>query len=209
MNAEDMAEPMNLHTSKWLLQMAKQKKCAVMGSVIIKEHLEFFNRILFATPDGDLFEYDKKHLFTFAGENDYYTAGTEIVTIEYKGWKIRPLICYDLRFPVWSRNTEKNPYDLLVYVANWPKPRISAWSSLLNARAVENAAYCIGINRTGKDDLEIEYNGQSAVHDYMGNKILDCGEQEGIYHTDLSYQKLISFRQKFPVLKDQDKFTLS
>ncbi len=208
MNTEKLAEPMNLHSFKWMQKMAAQKKSVICGSLIIKENSKVFNRLIWMNPDGSYSQYDKKHLFTFAGEHEHFNAGNERLIVEYKGWKILPLICYDLRFPVWSRNVKTDTYDLVFYVANWPEVRVSAWSSLLKARAVENASYCIGLNRIGVDGKGLNYNGQSAAYDHLGNVLFEAKDADGIFHITLSAEKLKAYRKKFPVLEDQDDFKL-
>lgn len=171
MQAEAVAETMQGQTMLWLQSLAKARKCAITGSLIVTEDGKFYNRMVFVFPTGEVQQYDKRHLFTLAGENVVFTAGTEKIIIEYKGWKICPLICYDLRFPVFSRNTEN--YDLLIYVANWPKTRINAWDTLLKARAIENMSYTIGVNRLGVDGTNLEYVGHSQIVDYLGNSVLE------------------------------------
>lgn len=155
---------------------------------------------------GEIQFYNKRHLFTLAGEEKIYTAGKEKLIIDYLGWKICPLICYDLRFPVFSRNTEE--YDVLLYVANWPKVRINAWDSLLKARAIENISYTIGVNRVGIDNNKLEYNGHSQIIDFSGNYIIENQENEGIYITTLHKSSLLEFRNKFGFLNDRDAFTV-
>jgi predicted amidohydrolase len=155
---------------------------------------------------GEIQQYDKRHLFTLAGEDLVFTAGTSKVVIEYQGWKICPLICYDLRFPVFSRNTEN--YDLLIYVANWPKTRINAWDTLLQARAIENMSYTIGVNRLGVDDNNLEYVGHSQVVDYLGNPVIEPQTTEGVFITELDKDSLRETRKKLNFLKDQDLFKL-
>ena len=159
MTPSHIAESMDGTTIQWLKNLARQKKTAITGSLIVKEQEQFYNRLVFIFPDGTLEWYDKRHLFSLAGEEKVYTKGKEKCIIEYKDWKICPLICYDLRFPVFSRNVEA--YDLLIYVANWPKPRINAWNALLKARAIENMVYTVGVNRIGTDANELEYTGSS------------------------------------------------
>ncbi|KAA3632908.1 MAG: amidohydrolase, partial [Bacteroidetes bacterium] len=159
MNAEKLAETMEGPTVQWLKKQAADLSAAIMGSCIIRDMGKFYNRLLFVTPEGKTFYYDKRHLFSFAGEHEYYTGGTHRILIPYKGWKIMPQICYDLRFPVWSRNTDD--YDLLIYVANFPDKRRFAWQQLLTARAIENQVYTIGVNRIGLDENGIEYSGDS------------------------------------------------
>lgn len=208
MNTKKLAEPMNLHSFKWMQKMAAQKKCVIAGSLIIKEKGHNYNRLIWMNPDGTYSQYDKRHLFTFAEEQKHFTGGEERLMVECKGWKILPLICYDLRFPVWSRNLKSNPYDLVFYIANWPEVRISAWNSLLSARAVENASYCIGLNRIGEDGKGLNYNGQSAVFDYLGKSLLEAKNTDGIFQVTLPAEKLQSYRKKFPVLEDQDEFKI-
>ena len=171
MNAEKIAETMDGETVTWLKKIAKEKDAAITGSIVINAHGNYFNRCFFVEPDGTISTYDKRHTFTLAGEDKVYQAGSKRLIIDYKGWKICPLVCYDLRFPVWARNTEN--YDLLIYVANWPKPRIAAWEALLKARAVENMSYCIGVNRVGLDASNYEYSGSSAVYNVLGEKLSD------------------------------------
>lgn len=208
MNAAEVAESMDGTTVKWLQKLAKEKKAAITGSIIIKEKSSYYNRLVFASPDQMLQQYDKHHLFTMARENEIFTAGSKEVIINYKGWKIKPQICYDLRFPVWSRN--KTEYDMLLYVASWPKPRIHAWDTLLQARAIENMSYCIGVNRVGLDGMGYEYNGHSAVYDVLGHRITNSEnlEKESIFYAELEKAHIEKTRQKLPFLKDADTFKL-
>ncbi len=213
MNQKELAQAMDGEAINWMINTAKKKQSAICGSLIIKEHGKYYNRFIWVTPDGELEQYDKRHLFSMAQENEHYTPGNENITINYKGWKIRPLICYDLRFPIWSRNRfngNNHDYDILVYVANWPKSRKDAWEKLLYARAIENQAYVIGVNGIGKDGNQLEYAGSSAIIDMKGellNGQFHCNES--IIEMDLNYTSLIDFRNKFPVLKDADLFNLS
>lgn len=208
MNAEKLAEPNNGETFKWMVSEAQKNNCAIMGSVIISENNKFYNRLLFVFPDGKYDKYDKKHTFTLAKENETYTAGTERLIVNYKGWKICPLVCYDLRFPVWARNTED--YDLLIYVANWPKVRTLAWDTLLRARAIENMAYCIGVNRVGFDGNDHEYLGHSAVYDVLGKQISTTSfEREFTETVVLEKEHIESNRKKLQFLNDRDRFTLT
>jgi len=192
-------------TVKWMQGLAQKNEVALIGSIICKEQDKFFNRLFFVPPEGGLKTYDKKHTFTLAGEDKVYGAGKEKLIFEYKGFKICPMICYDLRFPVWARNTED--YDVLIYVANWPKKRINAWDTLLKARAIENMAYCIGLNRTGKDGLDFEYPGHSAVYDVLG-KPLAFSEEEEILYATLDKKHIESTRKKLKFLEDRDSFSL-
>ncbi len=211
MNARELAEPAGGRTFKWMRQMATQKKAAITGSYIIKDGKDFYNRLYFVFPDGTSSHYDKKHLFGLAGEGDFYSPGNQRLVLEYKGWKILPLICYDLRFPVWSRSQKNGStlyeYDLLIYVANWPKPRVNAWDTLLKARAIENLSYCIGVNRLGEDGYSKEYLGHSAVYSYLGEE-LGFSDKEEIITCTLDSASLKKFREEFPFQKDADTFEL-
>ena len=174
--------------------------------MIIQEGEDFFNRLLWATPTGEIVHYDKKHLFTLAGEQKHFTPGTERIVIEYMGWKICPLICYDLRFPVWSRNTED--YDLLLYVASWPDRRREAWQTLLKARAIENQCYTIGVNRVGEDGSNLSYAGDSTLIDFAGKSLLAVESVEGEFTAKISLSKRQNFIEKLPFLADRDQFSL-
>ena len=207
MQPEVVAEEMQGPTTKWMQQVAFKKNAAICGSVVILENNRYYNRFLFVYPSGEIDYYDKKHLFTLAGEHEVYIGGLQKKIINYKGWKICPLICYDLRFPVWSRNVEN--YDVLIYVANWPKPRINAWDTLLKARAIENMCYTIGVNRVGTDANNLKYNGHSAVFNSLGEKILSSAENKE--HTEtliLSKNYLDETRRKLNFLKDRDNFEI-
>jgi len=207
MQPEDLAETMNGNTIQWMLNLTKKTNSAICGSIIIKEGKYYYNRFLFITPSGEVYQYNKRHLFSLAGEHERYQNDNKQVIIEYKGWKICPLICYDLRFPVWSRNTSN--YDLLIYVANWPKPRIIAWNTLLKARAIENMSYVAGVNRVGTDANGHEYTGNSIVLDALGNEKTSVLEnQEATITTTLSKTTLQSIRTKFNFLNDQDQFEI-
>ena len=207
MNAKALAEPMNLHTTKWMKQMAEHTKASVCGSFIVQVDGVFYNRFLWMNEDGSYKSYDKKHLFRMAGEDEVYGNGSEKLIVNYKGWNICPFICYDLRFPVWSRNVTCE-YDVLIYVANWPAPRANAWNTLLKARAIENASYAIGVNRIGEDGLGITYAGESAAVDFKGVDIVNMKNEEGIAYVSLSGQELNDYREKFPAWKDADDFRL-
>ena len=207
MNAPAVAETMDGETINWLKSIASEKQAAITGSLVISENGNYYNRLVFVEPSGKIWQYDKRHTFTLAGEHKVYTAGTEQVIINYKGWKICPLICYDLRFPVWARNTED--YDLVMYVANWPKVRVSAWDALLQARAIENMSYCIGVNRIGLDGNNYEYTGHSAVYDVLGHRLDSIPENEEVVETvTLQKEHLNKYREKLGFLKDQDRFNL-
>lgn len=207
MNPNVMAETMDGKTVNWMLDMAFEKKSLLIGSLIIEDDSKFYNRLIVAFPDGNLQYYDKKHLFTLANEHHHYTAGNKQLLIEYQGWKIFPLICYDLRFPVWARNTVD--YDVLIYIASWPKIRIAAWDTLLKARAIENMCYTIGVNRVGVDDNQFEYPGHSVVLDAYGTELLSTNEnQEQIGSITIDKNELIEIRNKLQFLNDRDAFKL-
>ena len=208
MNAETIAETMDGETVTWLKNLAQEKDAAITGSIVVKEHGDYFNRCFFVKPDGTISTYDKRHTFTLAGEHKVYKAGKTKTIINYKGWSICPLICYDLRFPVWARNVEN--YDLLLYVANWPKVRINAWDILLKARAIENMAYCIGVNRVGLDGNNYEYPGHSAAYDVLGNRIDSISEdKETIDIVVLEKKHIKKYRDKLNFLNDKDDFNLA
>jgi omega-amidase len=206
MHPKNIAETMNGTTILWLIALAKAKNCAITGSLVITENGKYYNRLVFVYPDGKLEFYNKKHLFSLANEDQVYTAGNEKRIVNYKGFKICLLICYDLRFPVFSRNIEK--YDALIYVANWPKARIHAWNVLLKARAIENMCYVVGTNRIGQDENQLEYNGHSQVVDYLGNTILEPQETEGVFRVTLDRDKMLKTREKYNFLADGDDFEL-
>jgi predicted amidohydrolase len=208
MNAKELAETMQDKSVLWMQKMAELKNAVLVGSLIIKENNKFYNRLLFVYPDGNINTYDKRHTFTLAGEHNVYASGDSKLIIDFKGWKICPLVCYDLRFPVWSRNVED--FDLLIYVANWPKPRILAWDTLLKARAIENMCYCIGVNRVGVDKLENEYCGHSATYDVLGNNITPIRpNKEHIEIVTLERNHINFYRNKLKFLNDRDRFSLS
>ncbi|SHF78523.1 Predicted amidohydrolase [Flavobacterium fluvii] len=206
MNPEAVFETMQGETIQWLQSLAKAKRSAVTGSLVVKENDNFYNRLVFVFPSGEIQFYDKRHLFTLAGEDKVYTSGKGKLVVEYLGWKICPLVCYDLRFPVFARNVEE--YDVLIYVANWPKSRIQAWDILLKARSVENMCYTIGVNRVGFDDNNLEYNGHSQTVDFIGNYTLDPQETEGVFIVELNKEKLLEARKKLGFLNDRDAFEL-
>lgn len=208
MNARQLAETADGPGVQWLQKMAALYDVDLVGSLIIREQDKFFNRLFWAKPDGALFWYDKRHLFRMAGEQEVYSAGAERITVGLKGWKIRPLICYDLRFPVWSRNQGGNDYDLLVYIANWPTRRSLHWTTLLSARAIENQAYVVGVNRVGKDGNGIEHSGDSMVIDPAGQILAHLRGREGVHTQRLSRQMLDNYREKFPAWKDGDRFKI-
>lgn len=206
MNALAVAETMEGETILWMKAMAKQRNCAITGSLIITENHQFYNRMLFVFPSGEIQHYNKRHLFTLAGEDKTYTAGTEKVIVDYLDWKICLQVCYDLRFPVFTRNIEN--YDLLVYVASWPKIRTNAWDILLQARAVENLSYVIGVNRVGVDANNYEYIGHSQAVDYLGNYILEPQETENVFVVELDKNSMLETRKKLDFLSDKDLFEI-
>lgn len=206
MNPQNIAETMNGQTIQWMQMLAKTKKCAITGSLVIEENGNYFNRMVFVFPTGEMEYYDKRHLFTLAGENQKYLAGKQKKIVQYLDYKFCLQICYDLRFPVFARNVED--YDVLLYVANWPKPRISAWDALLKARAIENMCYTIGVNRIGFDANELEYVGHSQVVDYLGNIAVDCESEQGIFIYELDKKAMLASRQKLNFLNDRDAFEL-
>jgi len=207
MNPENVFETMQGQTIAWMKKTAIEKQAAIGGSLVIKENDVFYNRFVFVKPNGSIETYDKRHAFTLAGEHRVYKAGTKKVVFDFKGWKLCPLVCYDLRFPVWSRNVEN--YDVLMYVANWPKPRINAWDTLLKARAIENMSYCIGVNRVGIDINNHEYSGHSAVYDGLGNLLTSLkNNEEGIEIVSLEKTHVSTIRNKLKFLDDRDPFTV-
>ncbi len=207
MNAESLAEDPDGETVNWLKSAASTHSFAITGSAIIKENGNYFNRLFFVLPDGQIFHYDKKHLFSLAGEQKYYSPGSNKLIVDYRGWRICPLICYDLRFPVFARNTEN--YDLLIFVANWPESRIVAWNALLKARAIENMSYVVGVNRIGKDGNEHPYSGHSQVLDMLGNYLIEPFTAEDVKIVSISKKDLDDQRQKLGFLDDRDSFTLN
>lgn len=208
MDARAVAEPMNLTTFRWMRQMAAQTGAVVTGSYVVQtSDGQFFNRLVWMEPDGKADTYDKRHLFRMAGEDHVYSAGTRRLIKEWKGWRICPLICYDLRFPVWSRNQNLD-YDLLLYVANWPAVRRNPWNTLLQARAIENLSYVVGVNRVGEDENNHAYAGESAVIDFKGDVLFRQADTEVVHQQTLSLDELRAFRAKFPAQLDADAFEL-
>lgn len=201
---EGIAEPANNETLEWMKRKAAETNAAIAGSVAIHEEGKYYNRFYFVKPDGSVTYYNKKHLFTYGGEHKQFTPGNERVIVEWKGVRILLEICYDLRFPVWARNC--GDYDMIIYVASWPTPRVEAWSALLVARAIENQCYVAGVNRVGTDP-SCEYCGGSVVIDPYGKTIASCTMNEACEASaEVDMQKLIAFREKFPVLNDADTF---
>lgn len=207
MEAEACAETMDGPTVEWLREEAVALGCAITGSLVVRDGECHYNRLLWATPDGQLQHYDKRHLFRMANEQEHYAAGGSRLVVRHKGWRICPLVCYDLRFPVWSRN--RGDYDLLLYVANWPARRSIAWKTLLRARAIENLAYVVGVNRIGLDGNGATYAGESAAIDFLG-KVMG-GDRGGdfVETAVLDRESLVAFRSDFPAHLDADDFTLA
>ncbi|QMU64458.1 MAG: nitrilase family protein [Flavobacteriaceae bacterium] len=203
----NVAESMQGETVFWMQEKAVSNTVAIVGSIAIKENNNYYNRLLFIHPNGKIETYNKKHLFTLAGENIPYKSGTKKLIVSYKGWKICPFICYDLRFPVWNRNIEN--YDVLIYVANWPSARIHAWNILLQARAIENMSYAIGVNRTGKDMHQHEYPGHSGVYDFLGEKMYKTiPNVEDVFIVTLNKTRQEKAREKLNFLNDKETFTM-
>jgi len=215
-----LAETMDGPSVAWMKKIAAQKKIILTGSLIIEEEGQYFNRLIWMLPTGDLGYYDKRHLFGFAGEDKRYTGGNKRLIASVKGWKINLQVCYDLRFPVWAR--QNNPlksveqadrfsspeYDLLIYVANWPEKRIHAWKTLLQARAIENQCYVAGVNRTGIDGEKLQYSGDSMIVDPLGEIVLQCGAENNAFTFALQRDRLEEVRNRFPFLKDADNFLI-
>ncbi len=208
------AETMDGATVQWLCEQAIALNTAITGSVQIREGGRVFNRLLWATPDGHLQHYDKRHLFRMAGEHERYAAGSDKLIVEYKGWRICPLVCYDLRFPVFSRNrfaktnADGYDYDVLIYVANWPSARHYAWQSLLKARAIENLCYLAAVNRVGADGNALGYSGGSTILDFMGQPLVEAGLTPETVQARISHAELSAFRARFPAHLDADDFEI-
>ena len=206
MTPKEVAEPMSGSSVAWMQHMAEQHNAAVCGSLAIKEKDAFYNRFIFAHPNGQIDTYDKAHPYTPSGEARVYSAGKGSVLIKYAGFRIRPLVCYDLRFPVFTRNTDQ--YDLLICVANWPAARIQAWNTLLCARAIENMAFSVGVNRTGKDAYRLQYSGASAAYNALGDELAFAAAQDSVALVEFDKKELHKLREKLPFLDDRDTFTL-
>ena len=207
MDSAGLCEPEHGPATKWLKARAAELDAVITGSVIIQaEDGSHRNRLLWARPDGEVLHYDKRHLFRMAGEHNHYTPGERQVQFELKGWRVRPLICYDLRFPVWSRDAQDT--DLLLYTANWPGARRQHWNKLLPARAIENLCYVAAVNRVGVDGKGFTYTGDSQVLDFQGECLLSAGEADGVFHAVLNAEALSAYRTKFPANLDADVFEL-
>ena len=215
-----LAEALEGETVAWMKRMAAQKRIIITGSIIIEEQGNYFNRLLWVLPNGQLGIYDKRHRFAFAGEDECYTAGSKRLIASVKGWKINLQVCYDLRFPVWARQSascqppavdegeEAPEYDVLIYVANWPERRNLAWKTLLQARAIENQCYVIGVNRVGDDDNNLHYSGDSMVVDPLGEILYSKAQEEDVFTIALQKERLDEVRNKFPFWKDADSFSI-
>ena len=208
MNPDKFAEKMNGKSMKWMHEQAKKYKCVVTGSLIIKEKNNNYNRLIWMRPDGTFEYYDKRHLFGLGEEDQHYKAGTKKLFVELKGWKICPVICYDLRFPVWLRNTNQE-YDMLLIVANWPERRSLHWRSLIPARAIENQAFVVAVNRVGHDGNEVYHSGDSMCIDPNGKVIYYKPNDEDLYTFTINKNDVTEARSSFPFLKDGDSFTLT
>lgn len=203
------AETMNGPTVEWMVEQAGIHKIIVTGSIIIEEDNKFYNRLLWVLPNGQVAYYNKRHLFAFAGEDNEYTAGDKRLIAQVNGWKICLQICYDLRFPVWSRKQTPDEYDLLLYVANWPERRNHAWKTLLCARAIENQTYVVGVNRVGKDGHQINHSGDSMIVDPMGQVLYYKADDEDTVYMELEKSVVQEAREKFPFGRDADDFTIA
>ncbi|MBD3224661.1 MAG: amidohydrolase [Caldithrix sp.] len=207
MEAETLAESMDGPTIQWMKEKARDKEAYLLGSIIIEEKGAFYNRLLSVGPEGQFHYYDKAHLFRMARENDVYQKGKSHLTFTVNGWKIRPFVCYDLRFPVWNRNVQLS-FDLAVFIANWPERRSHHWRTLLAARAIENQCYVAGLNRVGRDGKDIHYKGDSMVIDPLGNVLLHQRNMESIENVRLSAHSMKNYRAKFPAWKDAERFEI-
>ena len=218
MQTDLLAEKMDGETIEWMRRVAKERKIILCGSIIINEDENYFNRLIWMLPNGEYGFYDKRHLFAYAGEDNYFSPGNKRFIASAKGWKINLLICYDLRFPVWARQTSPSnslskgeggsEYDVLIYVANWPERRSHAWKTLLCARAIENQCYVIGVNRVGNDGNNIYHSGDSMVIDPLGEVLYHVNDDEDIFTITLDKTHLQSVREKLPFLRDGDSFTI-
>jgi predicted amidohydrolase len=212
MKPEQLAEKMEGPTIQWMKKIAAEKKIILTGSVIIEEAGAYFNRLLWMLPNGQYGQYDKRHLFAFAGEDQHFAGGTQRLIASVNGWKVNLLVCYDLRFPAWARQQfdrdQGFEYDVLIYVANWPERRSTAWKTLLQARAIENQCYVIGVNRVGKDGNDIYYSGDSMVIDPLGEILYQKAQEEDVFTITLDKEHLQQVREKFPFWKDADSFEI-
>jgi predicted amidohydrolase len=214
MQPEKLAEDMDGETLKWMKRISIEKKIILTGSIMIHENYKYFNRLIWMLPNGQMGIYDKRHLFAYAHENEHYSPGNKRLIASVKGWKINLLVCYDLRFPVWSRQTQHGSnkdgleYDVLIYVANWPERRNHMWKTLLQARAIENQCYCIGVNRVGNDGNDINHSGDSMVVNALGEVLYHKSSEEDIHTITLQKEELTTLREKMPFWKDADPFLI-
>jgi predicted amidohydrolase len=204
LHSSQLAETMTGDSIHWMTRVARESGAVITGSLIIEDAGHYYNRLIWMRPDGTFAFYDKRHLFRMADEHHHYTPGDERLVVTLNGWRICPLVCYDLRFPVWSRNTSH--FDLLLYVANWPEKRRAHWNSLLPARAIENLCYVAGLNRIGEDGNAIAYSGDSVVISPKGEKLLNAGNEAGLFTVQLNHEELASYREIFPAHLDADHF---
>lgn len=207
MNAETLGEEMGGKTMQWMNTTAQKYECVVTGSLIIKEDGKYYNRLIWMRPDGTYEHYDKRHLFALGKEHNTYTAGTKKLIVELNGWKICPMICYDLRFPVWLRNVDED-YDVMLIVANWPERRALHWRTLIPARAVENQSYVIAVNRVGHDGNEVYHSGDSTCISPNGDVVYYKRDEEDVYTFSIIHDEVKKIRRALPFLKDADRFTL-
>lgn len=208
MAAQEVAEPVDGPTTEWMQELARRTQAVVTGSVVIRDSGTHFNRLIWMRPDGSYATYDKRHLFRMASEHAHYAPGARQLLVELNGWRLCPLVCYDLRFPVWSRQSATHAYDVLLYVANWPERRRHAWRTLLKARAIENLSYCVGVNRVGVDGTNVTYTGDSVALDFLGQPIGTELEGECVRTVSLDHAALSAFRSKFPAHLDADEFEI-
>lgn len=212
MKPEIFAETMDGETVQWMKKISSAQKIILVGSLMIEENGKYFNRLIWMLPNGDYGIYDKRHLFAYAQENEHYTAGNKKLIASVKGWKINLQVCYDLRFPVWARQSpgdSENKYDLLINVANWPEKRSLAWKTLLRARAIENQCFVVGVNRVGEDGDKISYNGGSTIIDPLGEIIYEKEKEEDIFTYTLQKEKVTESRNHYPFWRDADDFMIT
>jgi omega-amidase len=208
MNPQSLSEPPGKDTFEWMKNMAVKGDFGLCGSYMVSEDNQIYNRFVFVSPEDEVWQYDKRHLFSMAGEQKFFSAGKERVTFRFRNFRITPFICYDLRFPVWSRN--RNDTDLIIYSANWPVARKTAWTTLIRARAIENQCFVAGVNRIGTDGNGFLYSGESMLINPYGEIIINAGsEQAGSVTAEISMNELSEFRKKYPFLNDADDFTLN
>jgi predicted amidohydrolase len=208
MNVKPLAEKMDGETVEWMKKIASSKKIILTGSLIVEEGGKYFNRLIWMLPNGEYGVYDKRHLFAYGDEHNHYSSGNKRFIAQVKGWKINLQVCYDLRFPVWARQQSAGEFDLLIYVANWPERRITAWKTLLQARAIENQCYVVGVNRVGDDGNNIHYCGDSMIIDPLGEILYQRSNEEDAFTYTLQKEKLNEVREKFPFWKDADTFII-